>query len=63
MSMSPACFRLIEYVQAFLDCVSADGLDFFGGWTAVDFRVRRCFVAWAVLVHDVDGCFGADLIS
>jgi len=51
---------LIEYVQAFLGCVTADGPDFFGSWAAVDFGVRRRFVAWAILVHDVDGCFRAD---
>ena len=54
-------FWLIKHVQAFLNCVSADGLDFFGGWTTVDCRMRRCFVAWAILVHDVDDCVWADL--
>jgi hypothetical protein len=54
-------FWLIEHVQAFLDCVLADELDFFGCWIAVDGWMQFGFVAWVVLVHDVDGCFWTDL--
>ena len=46
-----------------MDCVSADGLDFFIGWAAVYFRVLVGFEAWAVLVHDIDGCFRADMFG
>jgi len=30
---------LIKHVQAFVDSVSADGLDFFGGWATIDCRM------------------------
>ena len=60
----PRCLLLlIKNIQAFIDSVLADGRDFFGGWAAVNFGIGGGFVAWTVLIHDVDGCFRADLLG
>lgn len=46
----------VEYVQASIDCISADNLNLVEAGSAVYFGMGSGFVTWVVLGHYVNGC-------
>ena len=52
-----------EDVQASLNGVLTDGLDFLPRWAAGEGRMRSSLVARTVLIHDIDSRCAADMLG